>query len=118
MTNFSVPRHIKADDFIVSLARAKVHLPPEIWRDVLRAFAALTDHEIVRFARRPPDQSMTGENLGWMSGRGSMAYELSAIFDGCTELARGIEAQRMEQEQKNAERRNAAAAGIGHLAAG
>lgn len=118
MTTFSVPRHIKSDEFILSLARAKVHLPPEIWTDVLRALAALTDNEIVRFARRPPDQSMTGETLGWMSGRGSLAYELSAIFDGCTELARGIEAQRMEQEQKNAERRNAAAAAIGNLAAG
>jgi hypothetical protein len=85
-------------EFVMALARLKAIAPVPVWQEFLAGIGKLVDFEIVRFARKPPDQTTTGEILAWMQGRGSLSYELSAIAEFCTDMARAIE----EEKEKRA----------------
>jgi hypothetical protein len=97
-------------DFVEALAMVKANCPAPIWMKALAALSQWADVEVIRVVRYPPAQVTNNVILPNLQGRAAIAYDLSAIFDTCTQLGVQIRELRETKERANAER-SATAAG-------
>ena len=108
MSKYEPPKD--AWDFVEALAIVKANCPAPIWMKALAALSQWADTEVIRAVRYPPNQVTNNVILPNLQGRAALAYDLSAIFDTCTQLGVQIRELREAKERADAQR-SAAAAG-------